>query len=826
MEKMILNSKPKIKRKFTKTKVLTNLYDVRINNEVNAYRYDLKASPTNDQSSIESLVRRAKDHLGDIFSSFQVSGKMLYSFARPQPVACKHYSIDLETGTIGFRLPNENMDGGFQELSLTPVGQALQLAQLADPNIEHEKKAEHLQALNVYLGGQMEAMRYCQLGYSGKYFERSFLGTSVRRVQVVPGFKVGLGVYERSRPKMMVDWVCRIIREDSLWQEWSKAKNKNVAKDQILGSSYLNLLTGKLVRVSGIEDKKKLNLQSNHPDPRFRSYLDFFSMKFEIEERRIDPKQFLVFSYKKTPRNKPTKDGKHQVIEMEENSGKKSQKKEKKKEEREKEYFLPQFLQPTGLTDRMKTDEKMMRDIAKFTAIWPDKREERQKSMLLDLKSQFTRPTNRVIDGVIDDSNYTEAITLEKPRIYFRKNSLTPGPKGNFFLKGKTRETYNFKKNKWAIIWEGDIGFAEDAADEMYNACERLGIQMDWATMIELPGTRPTFKDVRRACQEALDSGAEMVVFIMDEYSQKNNYKLFKQIFNQKYGLLSQGLRFNKEILRKKLCRGVFDKLAVQMATKMGIAPWIVQKPLDLPKENHGVMLVGADVFHSRGKDSVAAVVGTTDNDFSKYTSFSSIQPKRGQEIMTNVAKMVLSCVQEYTKKNNNKVPSLVMFYRDGVGRGQQKIVEKEEIHLIKQGLQEKYGKKAPKLVFILVTKRINNRFYKIDKRKGRIGNPDSGLIVHSDVVSDDKFDFFMVAQNVNQGTATPTHYEVLLNESSFSADFFFTMTFYQTFNYYNWSGPVKVPAVCQCAHKQAYLLGETHMRSTHSGLKSNLFYL
>ena len=208
---------------------------------------------------------------------------------------------------------------------------------------------------------------------------------------------------------------------------------------------------------------------------------------------------------------------------------------------------------------------------------------------------------------------------------------------------------------------------------------------------------------------------------------------------------------------------------------------------------------------------------------------------------MNSVTDMVLECVDSY-KAQNNYLPKYVAFYRDGVGSGQHDLVKEQEIKRIKEGFEKKYGANAPKLIFMLVTKRINDRFftentsqggqgrggYRGNRRGsgGKLKNPDSGLIVNSKFTSDSNFDFFMVAQNVTQGTATPTRYEVILNESNFTADFFYTMTYFQTFNYYNWSGPVKVPAVCQYAHKLAYLLGETYGDGTKADLKNSLFYL
>ena len=42
--------------------------------------------------------------------------------------------------------------------------------------------------------------------------------------------------------------------------------------------------------------------------------------------------------------------------------------------------------------------------------------------------------------------------------------------------------------------------------------------------------------------------------------------------------------------------------------------------------------------------------------------------------------------------------------------------------------------------------------------------NPESGSIISEDVVSYNKVEFFLMAQNVTQGTCTPTNYTIFMN--------------------------------------------------------------
>lgn len=201
---------------------------------------------------------------------------------------------------------------------------------------------------------------------------------------------------------------------------------------------------------------------------------------------------------------------------------------------------------------------------------------------------------------------------------------------------------------------------------------------------------------------------------------------------------------------------------------------------MGLPKKEI-LMMIGADVYHKRGKESVASVVASLDSNFSKFVSRSCVQPKRGQEVMTNIAQTVLELVQKF-KDTNKRVPTTIVFFRDGVGKGQYEDVKRLEVNKISHELKSMFGEAAPKLDFILVNKRINDRFYQDGSdRSGKkcTVNPESGVIVENHCTSDKYRDFFMVAQNVTQGTATPTHYTFLQKESSFEDETVFSMTYF-----------------------------------------------
>lgn len=88
--------------------------------------------------------------------------------------------------------------------------------------------------------------------------------------------------------------------------------------------------------------------------------------------------------------------------------------------------------------------------------------------------------------------------------------------------------------------------------------------------------------------------------------------------------------------------------------------------------------------------------------------------------------------------------------------------------------------------------------------------NPQPGTVIDNGLVEnmdgDKCYDFFLVSQLTTQGCVTPTHFFVSINEShnDVSKQELEDLTFCMSFMYSNWSGSIKVPSLCQYAHKIA----------------------
>ncbi len=104
--------------------------------------------------------------------------------------------------------------------------------------------------------------------------------------------------------------------------------------------------------------------------------------------------------------------------------------------------------------------------------------------------------------------------------------------------------------------------------------------------------------------------------------------------------------------------------------------------------------------------------VATMNNGFSRY--WSTVRIDTNEEMGTKVHNATKEAIEEYIKENKNIVPKRIIVFRDGVSRFALKDVKSSEIKGMRLAFEEiakKYGS-APKLIFLLVNKKIDAKFF------------------------------------------------------------------------------------------------------------------
>lgn len=117
--------------------------------------------------------------------------------------------------------------------------------------------------------------------------------------------------------------------------------------------------------------------------------------------------------------------------------------------------------------------------------------------------------------------------------------------------------------------------------------------------------------------------------------------------------------------------------------------------------------------------------------------------------------KLFKNSIENFKVNNQNVSPQNVIIYRDGAGEGQEVSIINSEL----PPLQTVADERKIALIFILVNKRINTKFY-----SPSYDNPHPGFVV-SNKITDEKKEFFLISQKTREGTVTPTHYKILFNK-------------------------------------------------------------
>lgn len=127
----------------------------------------------------------------------------------------------------------------------------------------------------------------------------------------------------------------------------------------------------------------------------------------------------------------------------------------------------------------------------------------------------------------------------------------------------------------------------------------------------------------------------------------------------------------------------------------------------------------------------------------------------------------------------------------------------------------------------IVVTKRIHTRIFRPGMAPNSEKNPPPGTIVDDVITLPERYDFFLITQQVTgNGTVNPTSYNVLYDEQGLDPDKLQRLTVKLCHLYFNYTGTIAVPAPCQFAHKLAYLTGMNLGHATDRKLQNFLYFL
>ncbi|KAJ3607294.1 hypothetical protein NHX12_025604 [Muraenolepis orangiensis] len=445
--------------------------------------------------------------------------------------------------------------------------------------------------------------------------------------------------------------------------------------------------------------------------------------------------------------------------------------------------LVPELSFMTGIPDKMRKDFRAMKDVTMHIKVGSEQHASTIKKLLNNIRDNPETMNELEKWGlhIGDDILITHGRILPMETICLQTASLVPGADMSW-SRDLTREASIscIPLTLWAIFYPRRCA---EQTEELVSTFQKVGVGMgmrlEKPIRIELRDDR--IETYMKSIHSQLTSEPSIQIVVCITADNRDTlYSAIKKLCCIKCPVPSQVIN-TRTISQPQKLRSISQKILLQMNCKVGGELWTVNIPLKC------IMVIGVDVHHDPNKknQSVMGFVASLNSLLTQWYSRVSFQGPH-EEIINGFQVCLLAALQKFYEVNHN-LPEKIVVYRDGVSDSQLKVVTAHEVPQILKSF-ETFPSYKPKLVYIVVQKRISTSLYAI--YGDHLGTPPPGTILDH----------------------TLTHGEGL--------------TFKLCHMYWNWSGTIRVPSPCKYAHKLAYLCG-THLHSEPAiQLSDRLYFL
>lgn len=695
-------------------------------------------------------------------------------------------------------------------------------------DIYHEDKkasAPAFKFFNILVKHVLRSMKLLEFGRSSKYFnlEKS-AAIPDTNLRIFHGYLTSFNHYE-SGFFLKIDVSHKIIRTETVLnyideiysntQNLSKEDKRRRVKDCLVGKTVLAMYGNyRYWRIDDIifdidcdhfqfDDEKELHAKAPDQPPRKLTISQYYKDRYNM--RVTKPRQPLIVHHQ-------SRTGK--VF-----------------------YILPEFCVMTGIPeDITETTRKKVTDLC---IKQPHQRMSEIQTLVETMLSppvkqeyQGNEPTTTQPQGsslaVIKelgiefqgDPVFFEGKQLPAPKLLVGNKQAIEQRSGNFQMKQPIYDPGD--EISWAILCTSD--FRTNRLLEQFQSWARaFGIKMTEPHVFDYGRKEDPKKaiiEIDYILENKIPGFFDIVIIVLPN-NMKSYYKIIKQKCYLNLGILSQVVLHNT--LEKKGFYQICSKVLQQIVSKVGSKLWVAQNPKGL---NENTMLIGIDTSSDKidKNKTVIAFCASMDKTFSRYYS-RVVYQRKSDEVIICMKQLIKDAVAAYQKTNGN-YPEHFIYFRDGVLESVEKEIQTKEVKDIMQGYAEQTGEQspAPKLTIVLIDKRITQKFFSVDEKR-QLENPVPGTLIDNTITS--KFyDFYLIAQNVTRGTATPTHYKVIYDNSEMPAEILQELVYAQCFAYMNWNGAIRIPAPCQYAHKLSSFVSQHINDEPVKPLRNYFYYL
>nr|XP_054773093.1 piwi-like protein 2 [Lytechinus pictus] len=670
--------------------------------------------------------------------------------------------------------------------------------------VDMVKEVNPLECTQIYNIIFRKVMKILEMKQVGRHFFDPTRPAIVpqHKLEIWPGYITAISQYEGGlmlHADVAHKVLCNQTVLDTMQAIYSRVPDKNRFRDectrQIIGSVALTRYNNKTYRVDDID-------WNSNPQTTFTSHGEEISFVYYYKKNyNLDitdlGQPLLISRIKKKPPRGQARTGTPLEEEI---------------------RLVPELCSRTGLTDDMRADFRIMKDLATHTRVTPNQRHAAMRKFIQNVYSNPKALAELQGWGLELQKDLLQLTARQLPleKIVLGRSSFTASKEADWGREVTRQQVITGVPLKnWLVVFtRRDASKAAEFIQMMKQVGPQMGINVDHPSMVELQDDRT--QSYTNMVKKSINPQLQLVIAIFPT-SRDDRYSAFKKLCCIEAPIPSQVINA-RTISQKQKIRSVTQKIALQINCKLGGELWALEIPMK------SLMVIGIDVYHdpTRGKKSIGAFVASMNHDLTHWFSRVCFQSPH-QELIAGLKLCFTSALKKFHDINHS-LPEKIVIFRDGVGDGQLNVVatyEQEQLSQCFSMFGESY---KPQLAIVVVQKRINTRIFSLSN--GGYDNPFPGMVVDHTITRQKWYDFFLVSQHVRQGTVTPTHYVVVHDGTKLKADHMQRLAYKLTHLYYNWPGTVRVPAPCQYAHKLAYLVGQNLHNEPSVELCDKLFFL
>ena len=667
----------------------------------------------------------------------------------------------------------------------------IELEQLSDM-LDDSSQRRFIRYLNNSLQRMMRNQNYKEWDRTRGFFNiNSKVNVDAHNLVVFNGFKSSFNTYERG-VRLLFDSAVRIVKFSNMWDEFLNQEissgNHEMVCDFFIGKTCMaNYGNSRVYRIDDIDFM--MSPLSPFPDKTYKNYEDYFMAKYKVPKLK-HPEQFMLVH--KSRVKSIAEDGKRSI-------------------RYEAVYLVPELMFPVGLTETVKDNSVLAADLSEYKFKKPQQRFGEINGLISSI-NEYKDEQAAFQLRINQNDNTITGYSLEYPRLKAGESMLNP--------EGKHLNVTELADGKKLTSWILVYDYKHENEHELVTEnLRKAGVRYDLEiakplASLPLPKNATVEHVDQLIRKEKLNGKVSLVFFLVNRATARFLYKKAKAYYNSK-GMLTQFFTsFNPQKDATGLTK--YNNILLQMIVKLGGTIWEVES------NKSDMIIAGADVYHHSPKTSVVSLVSQMGKNFNSYYSLAQRQNK-GAMTMNSVYKMVIDTVKHYVKKHN-KLPKQYLLFRRGVRKNEYDDLIEFEINRILENFQINYEEKAPKLIYVIVNTRVNDRFA-VDTEQG-LANPKGGLVIIDDVVEKEKANFYLISQVVQNGSACPTHYDIVYSNGDLKFEEIVDMAYAFTFGYSNWMGSLRVPSMIKNADKLSRQVGLAQTDDIKEELKESLFYL